>query len=116
MDINIELLPNFKWQDEVLNHPAKHKMIISSRQIGKTTLAKRVAIKYLLKGLSVLWLAPTFDQTKKIFESINETCHPIINYISTPKELRTITKGAIQFKSADNPDSLRSQNYNLVIL
>lgn len=116
MDIIIRLTKLFPWQTEVKNAKQRHKLIVVSRQCGKTTLAKDAAIRALLRGERVLWIAPVFDQVKTIFRTLSKTLSQLTNFVSTPKELRLLTGGHIQFKSADNPDNLRSMNYQLIIM
>ncbi len=115
MQVNIKLQKSYDWQQELIDCPQRHRMCIVSRQAGKTTTAKKIAIKELLKGKRILWVAPVHAQTLAIFRDIKETLGEIIDYVSTPKEIRLKTGGTIHFRSADNPDSLRSYNYDLII-
>lgn len=117
MDITntIKLRKPYPWQVEILKTPKRHRLIIASRRIGKTEIAKYAAILELLHGKKVLWVAPVYSQTVEIYRSIADTISSIVSYKSTNKELHTVTGGKMWFRSADNPDALRSLGYDLVI-
>lgn len=114
-NITIKLKKLYPWQQELRDAPQRHRMVIASRQSGKTLAATQIAIEELLRGGRVLWVAPVYSQTKEIFCAIRDKLMDLISYISTPTEIKLLTAGHIWFRSADRPDRLRSLNYTLVI-
>lgn len=63
----------------------------------------------------MLWISPIFPQSLEIYRSIQSSLAPLVAHQNNGKELRCFTGGQIWFRSSDNPDSLRSLNYQLVI-
>jgi len=115
MQVDIKLPKLFPWQQEFQDTPKRNRLAVVSRQAGKTTVSKSIAIKDLIKGKHVLWVAPTFQQLTENFHNIKNTIESLITKIQSPKQIELLTKGKIFFRSADNPDSLRGLTVDLVI-
>lgn len=114
-EVRIKLPKLYKWQDEVVNTPKRHRLIVVSRRAGKTLTARTVAIKELLKGRKVLWIAPVHQQTKEQYLEIYQRLEPLITSSEKAKEITLVNGGKLWTRSADNPHSLRSLGYDLVI-
>ncbi len=113
--IQINLPKLYDWQREIANTSKRHRCVIVSRRSGKTLTARHVAIKALLNGEKVLWIAPVHQQTKEQYNEIYNVLQPVIKSSEKNRELTVITGGKLWTRSADNPASLRSLGYDLVI-
>ena len=115
MNITISLPKLYPWQSEVANTNKRHRLIVVSRRAGKTLLARTIAIRALLKGQKVLWITPVHQQVIEQFSDIFERLQPLISDSQKNKEIKLITGGKLWTRLADNPASLRSLGYDLVI-
>lgn len=116
MSVEIKLPKLYQWQKDVANTPKRHRCIVVSRRAGKTLTARHIAIKALLAGQKVLWCSPIHQQTKEQFNEIYQTVEQLVVSSEKSKEITLITGGKLWTRSADNPASLRSLGYDLVIL
>jgi len=115
-DYEVKLPVLYKWQKEVELAPNRFKLLVVSRQAGKTTLARHIAIKQLINGKRVLWTAPLYSQLLEQYRLIYDRLGKLVSYSANGKELRTITGGQILFKSCDNPNSMRSFNFHYAVI
>ncbi len=115
INVNIKLESLYSWQEQLANTSKRHRLAVVSRRAGKTLTARHIAIKALCKGQKVLWIAPVHQQTKEQFNEIHTAIEPLIKSSEKSKELTLYTGGKLWTRSADNPASLRSLGYDLVI-
>ena len=109
-------------QAEIIDSPAKRKIVRAGRRGGKTVGAATIAIKGFLDGRRILYAAPTSEQIDTFWREIkraladplqaevfykNETLHIIE---------RTSTENRIRAKTAWNSDTLRGDYADLLIL
>jgi len=115
--LNIQFLPK---QKEIIDHPARFKIVACGRRFGKTRLsAYKVIIDSLQTPNGVYYIiAPNYSQTKILWRMIK-------TYMPKQAVLRVmegelyieLKNGSLIFaKSGDNPDSLRGEGLNGVIL
>lgn len=109
-------------QFEFIHHPAKRKVIRAGRRSGKTIgVAYKAIMEYLAKK-RVLYAAPTIEQLDSFwFEVTKALSETILGGLYKKNENeRTIevvgTKNRIKAKTAWNPDTLRGDYADLLIL
>jgi len=110
-------------QREVLDAPQRFLTVDAGRRWGKSLSG----LNWLLKGAcerigESWWLAPIYSQSKMAFRTLVTAAHKgqaeaAFKSISH-SELRVelINGSAITFKSADNPDNLRGEGLNRVVM
>src|SRR5436190_20059982 len=64
-------------QQEVLEDPARFKVVVTGRQFGKTHLGAVMCVSAALRGGSIWWVAPTFDLTERGWKVILGLCAQI---------------------------------------
>lgn len=117
------LLPK---QKEIINSiiTSKNKfhVINASRQSGKTLSLSKLAVYFALNysNENILIVTPSYIQTRVIFNNIlrmNDIFKVILSKkISSPFEIIFNNNSVLNFRSADNIDSLRGGSYRFVIL
>ena len=107
-------------QDEIIDSPAKRKVILAGRRVGKTTVAAWISSKAVLEGRRVLYAAPKQDQTEAYWGYCKENLANLIvaGYVRKNETMRMLELGAgrIRAKTAWDADGLRSDYADLLIL
>ena len=105
---------------EVIQSPAKRKVIVAGRRGGKTRTVADLAIRYFLDGKRVLEAAPKFDQTTVFWRYVkNALREPISAGVMKKNEsTRTIEMNGnwLRAMTAWDADTLRSDAADLLIL
>ena len=127
--VEIQLPPLFEWQEEVMADPARYRVILCARQIGKTVLSVWEGINTALRGGDVWWIAPDFSLTEPGYDLMMELLEqpPFLadrpgGLVRHEKKRQTFRfqngarRGSIQIKSADNPRKVKGKALDLVIL
>lgn len=108
-------------QLEVASSEARFRVVCCGRQWGKSSLGAALAIREAARGGKVWWVAPTFDNSTHAWDIVAPMCAviPGVKFLQRPIYKITFPQeaggGWIQFRSADNPDSLRGQTLDAVI-
>jgi phage terminase large subunit-like protein len=115
-------------QLEIFNSPARFKVCSAGRRGGKTYLS---AVTLLIEGLKtvsdkghdlsgerVFYVAPTFDQGKRIiWDLLKDLGKEVIQSTLENQAIMTLINGRkIEIKGADRPDSLRGVGLSYVVL
>lgn len=115
-------------QLEIFNSPARFKVCSAGRRGGKTYLS---AIELLVEGLKttnkhghdlmgerVFYVAPTFDQGKRIiWDMLKDLGKEVIQSTLENQAIITLVNGRkIEIKGADRPDTLRGVGLSYVVL
>jgi len=116
--------PHMK-QMEVLRSKCKNKVVVCGRRAGKSQMVAGEMIRGGITGefKSQILIAPTYKQAMivmtKIVELMNTSDNgdDLAKVIKSPNpRIEFINGSYIDFGSADNPDSLRGENYDRVFL
>lgn len=109
-----------KIKQEIFNSYAKFHVINASRQSGKTTLLHQIALYLSLNTrCNVLWVAPVYSISKKIFTEIIDGLAgsgAILEYLKSEQSIKFINGSQIVFKSAQNYDNIRGGSYEYVFI
>lgn len=110
----------FDKQQQVIDSVARFRVLAAGRRFGKSFLASSEAIRFALsKKRQVVWVvAPVFAQTKKLWRIILEMLPiELIRTINRGELFISLVNGStIWFKSSDNPDSLRGEGLNFLVV
>jgi len=109
-------------QWEIARHPAKTKVLSMGRRWGKTVLGGAVSLATAAHGGKVAWIVPTYKNSRPVWRWAEATTgnlrkhggalpHRADRVIEFPT-----TGGLLGVYSAENPDSIRGENFHLVVL
>lgn len=115
--VNIKLLP---WQEEVINDPARFKVIAAGRRCGKTHFA---AVTLLLSALDgrpgmTMYVGPTMGLARDLmWDKLFELAGDIIEGSNVNNLEITLAGGnKITLKGSDRPDTLRGYSIKHLVL
>lgn len=115
-------------QLEILNDPARFKVVAAGRRFGKSYLS---AVCLLTEGMKetnkygkslvdkrVFYVAPTFDQGKRIiWDLLKDLGRGLIKSTLENQAIITLVNGRkIEIKGADRPDTLRGVGLSYVVM
>lgn len=116
------VLPCTRTQLRVFASSAKYQSLFTTRRWGKTTFACLKVIDKVKRanplGL-IWWVAPTYRQCKKPFRTLLSALHRaglLKGYSKGGMTLTTVTGWTIEFRSGDQPDNLRGDGVDLLII
>ena len=117
VSINVSL---HEKQREVFQHPARYKILACGRRWGKTTLSAWIVILSAINNENTTYfiVAPTFSQIKILWRMIKRFVpQQTVKRIMEGELYIEFKNGSIIFaKSGDNPDNLRGEGLNGVVL
>lgn len=108
-------------QREIMEHPARFKIVAFGRQSGKSWLAKRVLLEQAAnKAKRCWWVAPTIGTAQDHFEDmtrlIEDSGFPIAGINKSTKTIKFLSGGSIRIRSAEIPDNLRGGTLDFLVL
>lgn len=114
----------YPLQREIIQHPAKRKVVCCGRQFGKTFAAGLMSIggeenggQGLLDGKRVLISSTSQDQADTFWEYITDWLKDVPNlYKNESRRIIKLGSGLIRVKTGSDPDVLRGGTYDLLIL
>ncbi len=118
--ISLHLPEPYPLQSDIINHPAKRKVICAGRRAGKTTLAALIAVQRFLAGQKVLLTSTTQDQADAFWDKAKTWLYPLIeNKLVHKNETRRLlyfpNGGRLRVKTGSNPDVLRGDDADLIV-
>jgi len=131
MELEIKFPLLHEKQYEVYISPARFKVLCCGRRFGKSLLATIMSLEGLIAGNKIGIVSPIYRMAKEIsFEKyLTPWIYPINNKIeqygqdkpfkidyTNLKIIYKPTGGELYIRSGDKPDSLRGQDYDLLIL
>ena len=106
-------------QAQVMDNPARFKVVACGRRWGKTELGKTALLRMALQpGRRAWWLAPTIMMASQVWRDLKNSLHSL-KYASiseTEKRIDIAGGGMIAVRSAHHPDSLRGEGLDLAVL
>lgn len=117
MEITIHLPELHQAQQEIVDHPARFKVIACGRRFGKTLLSVDVLANDVIDGWPVAYFAPTYKMTADVWKEFKRVLQPIISYKNeSERRLEAITGGLLDCWSLDNADSVRGRKYKRIVV
>lgn len=116
LQINVDAL--HEAQQIVYNDPSRFKVLNCGRRFGKTALAKRAIVDYVVKrGMPVGVFAPTYKNISEVWRSLKTTLEPVTTDRSEQeKYIKVLTGGTLECWSLDKIDTLRGRKYALAVI
>ena len=108
-------------QKEILNHPARFKVVVSGRRFGKTFASIASLAKHAAKPYSkVMYVAPSYRMAKQIvWEDLKDMLREK-NWIKKINEseltIILVNSSTIMLRSVDNPDSIRGLGLDHIVI
>src|SRR6056300_1862516 len=110
-----------KGQLEVANSEARWKVLCAGRRFGKTRLGVQMCMENALQGKRAWWVAPTFAIARVGWRAIEaaamsfpEKIRPKVSIANM--EVHFDNGGFIAAKSADNPQRLRGEGLDFLVM
>ncbi len=115
--VPLERPPLYPLQAEIKAHPAKRKVVATGRRVGKTWLAGDIALDCIGNGQKALYISTSQDQTDLFWERVKKWLigRPGL-YKNETRRLLRLGTGQIRAKTGSNPDILRGEDCDLLIL
>jgi len=121
--MNIQLFKPHPGQRAIIDGFAdsthKFGVVATGRQFGKSLLAQNMMLYWLLKtsGQKGAWIAPVYNQCKKVFSEITNAAHEIITRQNKADlTIEFINGSTIQFLSTDNYNTIRGFSFNYMVV
>lgn len=105
-------------QAEVSEDNARFKVLAAGRRWGKTRLGVYLCLKVAIEGGRAWWVAPSYPIASVGWRDLTQLARQIPETIIREGDriVRMPGGGWVQIKSADNPDSLRGEGLDFVVL
>ena len=116
--MKVKMPPLHRGQWRVRNSPARFKVLACGRRWGKTLLGACMCMETALAGGVAWWVAPDFPRAKIAWRMMIRLSKQIPGCTAHKGEamIETMSGGWIQLKSAVNPDSLRGEGLDRVVI
>lgn len=108
-------------QWDIVKHPAKLKVLAMGRRWGKSVLGQCVAIPTAMGGARVAWCVPNYKNGRPLWRLIVRALgplkkHGLVRIDSSERTVEFQNGGFLALYSMDNPDSIRGENFHLIIV
>lgn len=109
-------------QSAIVRHPAKRKPLAMGRRWGKTVMSGALALTCAANGARVAWIAPTYRNSRPLWRFAESSVAHLRNTpladISRSERIISFpqTLGFLGIYSGDSADSIRGENFHLVII
>lgn len=112
-------VPHAKQRD-LANSTAKRRVVCAGRRGGKTQGEGMIGIDFFLSGKVVLFVSTSQDQTDLFWSFCKKILEPLLDlpdfYKNETKRVMEFMGGRIRCKTGSNPDILRGEFADLLIL
>lgn len=104
-------------QQNVINSPARFKVVMCGRRWGKSLISKSLSIEDILHGKQVAYITPTYQLAKIFFDEI-ATLLPNNLFKTNRSDLvvSSINGGNLRFFTGEKLDNLRGLKFHRVII
>lgn len=102
-------------QSQIVNHPAKIKVLAMGRRWGKTVMSGAVALAAAAHSNKVAWVAPTYKQTRPLWRWA-VAANAGVGTVSKTERMIDFGRGFLAVYTGDTPDSMRGESFNLLII
>ena len=111
MEATIKLLRPFNKQREIIDHPARFKVLAIGRQWGKSETALNDGIPRLLQGQMIWFCSPTNKNNKRMYPKFKQALQNVPGVYTNDSDMvvRVPGGGFIQFVSLEVSDNLRGE-------
>ncbi len=112
-------LPNLHvGQRAVKDSPARYKVLACGRRWGKTRLGTALCLETALRGKRAWWVAPSYKLAAVGWRGVTLLARqlPGADVHQAERMITLPTGGTVQVRSADDPQSLRGEGLDFVVL
>lgn len=115
--ITIDASPH-PGQAAVHNHPARFKVLDCGRRWGKTRLGVMECLDAAARGGRAWWVAPSYKMSEVGWRPLRRLASriPGAQIRKVDRQVILPSRGEVAVRSADNPDSLRGEGLDFVVL
>lgn len=105
-------------QRTVRDHPARFKALACGRRWGKTRLGVALCVEAGLSGRRAWWVAPSYKVGNVGWRQLTRLAVQIpgVQVLKAERTIEFPGGGEVAVRSADNPDSLRGEGLDLVVM
>ena len=121
--MDVTLFTPHSGQEAIINGFAdsEHKfgVVATGRQFGKSLLAQNLMLYWLLsnQGNKGAWVAPIYNQCKKVFNELANASHQIISKQNKADlSIEFVNGSTLQFLSTDNYNTIRGFSFNFMVV
>jgi hypothetical protein len=119
--LDFSLMSPYALQREIIEHPARFKIVSFGRQSGKSWLAKRVLLEEAANnGKRCWWVSPTLtaaqDHWTDLTTLLIDSGVPVRKINNSTKTIEFHSGGSIRVRSAEIPNHLRGGTLDFLVL
>jgi hypothetical protein len=121
--MDVTLFTPHSGQETIINGFAdsahKFGIVATGRQFGKSRLAQNLMLYWLLQnpGNKGAWVAPIYNQCKKVFNELTNASHQIITKQNKADlNIEFVNGSTLQFLSTDNYNTIRGFSFNFMVV
>jgi hypothetical protein len=105
-------------QAVIHNSPARFRVVDAGRRFGKTRLGVLECLEAAAKGKRAWWVAPSYKMANVGWRPLRKLAAQIPGALVnlTEKNVTLPGGGEVSVRTADNPDSLRGEGLDLVVM
>lgn len=105
-------------QQQILDHPARFKVVAAGRRFGKTEIGRHLLLKAISGHNKVgWWIAPTYAIATQVWHDLTDLLAPLDPFISAAQHRIELPGGGhIAVRSAHTPDRLRGAGLDYAVL
>ena len=120
-EFSIDFPPLHEAQQTVKDDEARWKILCAGRRFGKSRLGVQLCLEQALDGGRVWWVAPTFAIARVGWRDVVAAASEFpkeagVNIKLGDMEVTFPSGGSISVKSADNPQRLRGEGLNYLVM
>lgn len=116
----LELITPHTHQQEIIDHPARFKVLACGRRFGKTDLSIYLLARGACEGKTMAYFAPTYKNASEVWRGLKRNLRPIISYKNeTERRIETHSGGVIELWSLDtsnSADNVRGRKYHGIVV
>lgn len=114
----VVLPPRHPGQRRVSKRRARFTVLACGRRWGKTRLGAALSVETALQGGRAWWVAPSYGMAAVGWRLLKQLAGqiPYSKVRETDRRISFATGGSVQVKSADDPNSLRGEGLDFVVL
>lgn len=105
-------------QRQVWDDPTRFHVMACGRRFGKSRLGSLLCVDYALRGKRAWWVAPSYPMASIGWRMLKRLAVqvPNVEVREVDRVITMPTGGTIQVRSADNPDSLRGEGLDYLVM
>lgn len=119
MELRINLGELYPAQQEIVDSPARFKVLVCGRRFGKTTIAIDTLCRALLDGQTAAYFAPTYRMGAEVWREMNTLLAPLRLHASE-KDWRLELAGGGVFEcwslAQGAGETVRGRHYHFVVI